>query len=182
MKELSPNILDIAENSAKANAKLIEITLTESPDTLTLEIKDDGVGMDRQMLESVTNPFFTTRTTRKVGLGIPLLKLAAEQTGGCFKIESKRASADDSTSGTAVIALFCKNHLDYTPLGDVIASITTLIQGHPDIDFLFRHENGDTAVCLDTRELRQVLEDVPLNTYEVIQWIKDNLTEQYLSV
>ena len=182
MKELSLNILDIAENSAKAKAKLIEILLTESADTLLLEIKDDGVGMDEKMLASVTNPFFTTRTTRKVGLGIPLLKLAAEQTGGSFNIESKRATDTDLNSGTTVTALFYKNHLDYTPLGDVISSITTLIQGHPDTDFFFEHKEEAGTVHLDTRELRQVLEDVPLNTYEVILWIKDNLTEQYLSI
>ena len=88
MKELSLNILDISENSVKAGATLVEITLTESRDTLTISIKDDGCGMDAETLKSVENPFYTTRTTRSVGLGIPLLKMAAEQTGGDVKISS----------------------------------------------------------------------------------------------
>ncbi|MBQ8688783.1 MAG: sensor histidine kinase [Clostridia bacterium] len=181
MKELSLNILDIAENSAKANATFIEIGITEAEDTLVLTIADDGCGMSAETVESVINPFFTTRTTRKVGLGIPLLKLAAEQTGGELDIKSKMASDTDAEHGTVVRALFYKNHVDCTPLGDVAQTLITLIQGHPDIDFVFVHKKGDKSVALDTRELRVVLEDVPLHTYEVIMWIKDNLEEQYQS-
>ena len=181
MKELSLNILDIAENSAKAKATLIEIGITEAEDTLTLTIADNGCGMSAETVESVTNPFFTTRTTRKVGLGIPLLKLAAEQTGGHLDIKSKMASSSDYEHGTVVTALFYMNHLDCTPLGDVAETIVTLIQGHPDIDFSFLHEKEGCSVSLDTRELRAVLEDVPLHTYEVIVWIRDNLSEQYNS-
>lgn len=176
MKEISLNILDITENSVKANATLTEISINEIGDELTLTIKDDGCGMDEQTVRSVIDPFYTTRKTRKVGLGIPLLKLACEQTGGHLSIES---STDEATHGTTVKAVFFKNHIDFTPLGDVIASITTLIQGHPDTDFLFRHTTESGEVLLDTRELRVVLEDVPLDTYEVILWIRENLKEQY---
>ena len=176
MKELSLNILDIAENSVKAGATLTEILLAESDETLTLKIKDDGCGMSREIVESVINPFYTTRTTRNVGLGIPLLKMAAEQTGGGIDIVS---DISEQNHGTTVTATFNKNHLDFTPLGDVTSSVVTLIQGHPDTDFLFSHTKGESEVRLDTRELREVLEGVPLDTYDVIKWIEGNLTEQY---
>ncbi len=176
MKELSLNILDITENSVKAGANLTEICIIEKGDTLTLIIKDDGCGMSDEILKTVENPFYTTRTTRKVGLGIPLLKMAAEQTGGNVKIVS---STDADNHGTCVTALFYKNHLDFTPLGDVKETVLTLIQGHPDTDFLFIHQKEENEARLNTRELRQVLEGVPLNTYEVLQWIKEYLNEQY---
>ena len=179
MKELSLNILDIAENSVKAGALLTEITIDESESVLTLTIRDDGSGMSEETLQSVTNPFYTTRTTRKVGLGIPLLKLSAEQTGGSLTINSKMADEKDSTHGTTVTATFNKGHIDFTPLGDVISSIVTLVQGHPERDFLFTHKNGNTKIVLDTRELREILGDVPLDTYEVLNWIRDFLKEQY---
>jgi hypothetical protein len=179
MKELSLNILDVAENSVKAGASLTQILLTEQGDTLTLEIVDDGCGMSEDVVRSVVDPFYTTRTTRKVGMGIPLLKLACEQTGGNLSISSTTQEADPENHGTHVTATFYTNHIDFTPLGDVSASILTLIQGHPDTDFLFRHQVGDGVVELDTRELREVLEDVPLNSYDVMEWIGGNLQEQY---
>lgn len=175
MKELSLNILDIAENSVKAKATLTEIILNETDQTVTLLIKDDGTGMSEEIVKGVTDPFYTTRTTRKVGLGLPLLKMAAEQTGGRIEITSSQGE----NHGTSVKAVFYKNHLDFTPLGDVISTVTTLIQGHPDTDFLFVHQKDEKEVRLDTRELRQVLEGVPLNTYDVICWINEYLREQY---
>ena len=176
MKEISLNILDIAENSVKAGAKLTEITVDENNEMLTVTITDDGCGMDEETLQSVTDPFYTTRTTRNVGLGIPLLKMEAEQTGGSFSISS---SIGEEDHGTKVCAAFFKNHLDFTPLGDVISSVTTLIQGHPDIDFSFSHRIKEKEVSLDTRQIREILEDVPLNSYEVIKWIEEYLKEQY---
>jgi hypothetical protein len=179
MKELSLNILDVAENSVKAGASLTQILLTEQDGMLKLEIVDDGCGMSEDVVRSVVDPFYTTRTTRKVGMGIPLLKLACEQTGGSLGIVSTTQEADPVAHGTHVTATFDMNHIDFTPLGDVSASILTLIQGHPDTDFLFRHIMDDRVVELDTRELREVLEDVPLNSYDVMQWIEGNLQEQY---
>lgn len=180
MKELSLNILDIAENSVKAKATLTEISVTEEGELLTLTVKDDGIGMTKEVLETVSNPFYTTRTTRKVGMGIPLLKLTAEQTGGTLKIESKHILEFPEEHGTVITAVFHKNHIDCMPLGDTVASIITLIQGHPDTDFLFIHKIEEYEVRLDTRELRKVLGEVPLNTYEVIKWIEEYLKEQYI--
>ncbi len=180
MKELSLNILDIAENSVKAGATLTEININEDEEKLILKFVDDGCGMTDEVLKTVTNPFYTTRTTRKVGMGLPLLKLEAEMTGGNLEISSKHISEFPNSHGTEVIAVFNKNHIDCTPLGDVVASITTLIQGHPDTDFLFVHKINEKEISLDTRELRVVLEGVPLNEYEVIKWIKEYLNEQYI--
>ena len=179
MKELSLNILDIAENSVKAGATLTEITVEETDNRLVLTIKDDGHGMTEEILKSVTDPFYTTRTTRKVGMGIPLLKLAAEQTGGRLQIESRHEKEYPENHGTILRAEFNKNHIDMTPLGDVISSVLTLIQGHPDTDFLFKHTFDGKTVSLDTRELKSVLGDVPLNSYEVIKWVEEYLKEQY---
>ena len=179
MKELSLNILDIVENSTKAQAEFVEILICESEDLLTITIVDDGVGMTEQTLKSVSDPFYTTRTTRKVGMGIPLFRFAAEQTGGNLSISSVHIDSDKENHGTTVKATFNKKHIDFTPLGDVISTLVTLIQGHPDQDFLFEHKMNNKTVSLDTRELRAVLEDVPLDTFEVLIWIKDNLTEQY---
>lgn len=179
MKELSLNILDIVENSIKAKASLTEITLNETENVLTLIIKDNGCGMSEETLRGVTDPFYTTRTTRKVGLGLPLLKMAAEQTGGKITVESVHESKDAVNHGTTVTAVFYTDHIDFTPLGDVVESVLTLIQGHPDTDFLFTHTKGENTVQLDTRQLREVLEGVPLNTYDVIEWIREYLHEQY---
>lgn len=179
MKELSLNILDISENSVKAGAALVEITVSEDNDTLSISVKDDGCGMSEETVRSVIDPFYTTRTTRSVGLGIPLLKMAAEQTGGRIEISSTRDDGVCKTHGTVITAYFFKNHLDFTPLGDVISTVTTLIQGHPNVDFLFIHNRVSGTVMLDTRELREVLLDVPLDSYEVIKWIEGFLEEQY---
>ena len=180
MKELSLNILDIAKNSVKAGAKLCKIEIIETPETLTLRISDDGCGMTEEFVKNVTDPFCTTRTTRSVGLGIPLLKLEAEQTGGSFKISSRHESVYPDSHGTVTEAVFYKNHIDMTPLGDVISSVVTLVQGDPGMDFLFIHSRPEGEVKLDTRELREVLgEDVPLDLPDVLVWIRENLEEQY---
>ncbi|MBQ8684392.1 MAG: sensor histidine kinase [Clostridia bacterium] len=180
MKELSLNILDITENSVKAGATLTHIELVETADTLTVTITDDGCGMTEETVRRVTDPFYTTRTTRPVGLGLPLLRMAAEQTGGSVTVESRHRDAHPDNHGTRVTAVFHHRHIDCPPLGDVVSTVITLIQGHPDTDFRFTHTRptGD-PVELDTRQLRQVLEDVPLDSFEVLQWIKGFLDEQY---
>ena len=180
MKELSLNILDIAENSVKAGADLIKISLLQTQDTLTLTITDNGCGMKPEILKGVIDPFYTTRTTRKVGMGVPLLKMAAEQTGGSVTIDSWHESDYPDRHGTVVTAVFYTNHIDFTPLGDVISTIVTLVQGSPSIDFEFRHEREGHCVELSTKQMREVLgEDIPLNTPEVLHWIADSLREQY---
>ena len=180
MKELSLNILDIAQNSIHAEATLVEILLDETEESLKLSIIDDGRGMSEEFLSRVTDPFSTTRTTRKVGMGLPLLKLAAEQTGGYMEIASKERALWPDDHGTRVTAFFYKNHLDFTPLGDVVSTVVSLVQGSPEVDFRYVHELPDRTVELDTRDLREVLgDDIPLSSPEILVWIRSSLIEQY---
>jgi len=181
MKELSLNILDIAQNSIKAGADDIYITIDETDETFKLSIKDNGCGMSPEFVAQVTDPFCTTRTTRKVGLGIPLLKLAAEQTGGFIEIHSKEEALFPDNHGTETIALLYKKHLDFTPLGDIISTLITLIQGSPDLNFYFTHNISGKRIYLATKEMKEILGDVPLDSPEILAWIKESLTEEYES-
>ncbi len=174
MKELSLNVLDVTENSVKAGAKNIDVFLIEDENgILTLTIGDNGCGMTPEVVKSVIDPFYTTRTTRKVGLGVPLLKMAAEQTGGSIDIKSEVGV------GTTVTATFDTKSIDFTPIGDMVATMTTLIMGAPDRDFEYVHKKPGAEVTLSTTALREVLGDVSLGEPEIIAWIKDYLTEQY---
>ena len=177
MKELSLHILDIAENSVKAGAPLVEISVCEdsAKNLLTIEIKDNGCGMSKEFLSRVKDPFSTTRTTRRVGMGLSLFEAAAEQCGGSLEISSEEGV------GTDVFVTFALNHIDRAPLGDMAGTIETLIGGSPDIDFIYRHKKDGREFTLDTREMRDTLGGVPLDTPEVILWIgeyiKDGINE-----
>ncbi len=181
MKELSLNILDIAQNSVSAGAKNILISLEEDEQGfLTLTVTDDGKGMSPEMVRTVTDPFCTTRTTRNVGMGIPLLKLASEQAGGELSIVSVSRNTDPVNCGTTVKATFDTNSIDFTPLGDVVDTVVVLIQGHPEIDYRFVHSTPNGTARLDTRELREVLgEEISLGEFEILDWIRGSLEEQY---
>ena len=123
MKELSLNILDIVENSTKAKAEIVEITIIDKNNDFSITIKDNGTGMSEETLRSVSDPFYTTRTTRKVGMGIPLFRFAAEQTGGSLTITSKHIDEFPADHGTTLTASFDKSHIDFTPLGDIISTV-----------------------------------------------------------
>ena len=148
MEDLSLHILDIAENSISASAKRIEIRICEdqAEDLLTIEIKDDGRGMDEQALQKALDPFFTTRTTRKVGLGLSLLAQAARQSDGRIELSS------GPDKGTVVKAVFRFSHIDRKPIGDIYETIRTLVAGHPGVDFLYEHKKNGSVYCFDTRE------------------------------
>ncbi len=175
MKELSLNILDVAKNSVKAGASLIEISVIEENGIRTLTIKDDGCGMSPDFLARVTDPFTTTRTTRKVGMGLPLLKLAAEQAEGTMTIDSKQGE----DHGTVVCASFKIDHIDCVPLGDFAGTAVTLIQGSPDIDFVFLWRTPEGEKQVATREMREILGDVPLDSPEVLAWVSEVLNEPF---
>ena len=178
MKELSLNILDVTKNSVRAGATRIKIDLlTDEQGILTLTVTDNGCGMDEETLRNVTDPFCTTRTTRKVGLGLPLLKLAAEQTGGGLVITS---STEKGKSGTELRAVFDTKSIDCMPMGDIISTVCILIAGSPEIDFVFSDTSQTRSVSLNTAELREVLGDVSLAEPEVQSWISEYLKEQYL--
>lgn len=182
MKELSLNILDIAMNSVRADAKNVGVEIDETDRSLTFTVRDDGKGMDAEFLKRASDPFCTTRTTRNVGMGLPLLKLAAQQTGGDTEIKSISEDDDRVNHGTVIKAFFYKNTVDFTPLGDIVSTIVTLIQGSPDIHWTFKHKKCGGDVSLDTNALKNVLGDVPLDTPDVLVWIKEYLTEQYDSL
>ena len=178
MKELSLNILDIAQNSVKAGAERLSITLEQTGSELAITIADDGCGMSPEFLASVTDPFTTTRTTRKVGMGIPLFKLAAEQTGGTFAITSKQATQEDPAHGTTTRATFHLDHLDCAPLGDVASTVTTLIQGSPELSLSYRYTVDGKELALSTDEMREMLgPDVPLNAPDVLIWAREYLSQ-----
>ena len=159
MKEIALYTLDIAQNSITAQAKRLDITLTEEGETITLSIRDDGTGMAPELLARVSDPFTTTRTTRAMGLGLPLLRLAAEQTGGS--------------------AVFVASHIDCPPVGDMAGTITLLIQGAPELELHYTHRRGDALARLDTEELRALLgPELSLAEPELILWIRDYLQEQ----
>ena len=181
MKELSLNVLDIAQNSISAGATKIEISLFENEDKLlTLTIADNGCGMSKETVERVTNPFYTTRTTRKVGMGIPLLKLAAEQAGGELIIESVTADENRVDHGTTVRATFHTDNIDFTPVGDMVSTMCVIIQGHPEIDYVFIHKTPKLEVELDTAQMREVLgEEISLGEPEIIGWLAEYLSQQY---
>ncbi|MBE6855159.1 MAG: sensor histidine kinase [Ruminococcus sp.] len=173
MPELSLNILDVAENSIRAEASLTEISVTAdtAADTLTVVISDNGCGMTEEQCSAVCDPFFTTRTTRKVGLGVPFFKQAAESTGGSFSIRSVPGE------GTVVTAVFGLSHIDRMPLGDMTATVHTLVTMHCDTDFLYTYSVDGRSFVLDTREFREILGGVPFDTPEISAYIKDFLSE-----
>ena len=138
--------------------------------------------MTKEFLKTVTDPFSTTRTTRKVGLGIPLLKMEAEQTGGSINITSRCKAEYKDDHGTVTRAVFYKDHIDMTPLGDINATVMTLLQCAPDVDLVFSHKTPYYTVALDTRQIKEILGDVPVNSPEVMSWIKDYLCEQQQNI
>ena len=174
MKDLSLNILDVAHNSIRAGAKLIEITLDWQDPLLTVTIKDNGCGMSEEMLRTVTDPFTTSRTTRRVGMGLPLFKLAAEQTGGSLSISSTLGE------GTEVKAVFHTDHIDCPPAGDV-ASTAALIAGalEEGSNLIFTERNGESEFSLDTAQIREILgPEIPLGDPEIQAWLSGYMEEQ----
>lgn len=173
MQELSMNILDVAENSVRAGATLIEITIDENPkaDLLSVVISDNGCGMTPEQIKNVTDPFYTTRSTRKVGLGVPFFKMAAELTGGKLEIRSEVGK------GTQVIADFVRSSIDLMPLGNINETIGTLIHCNPNIDFVYKRLYNGSQMTLDTREFRLILAGIALNDPKIYTFIREFLAE-----
>lgn len=174
MKELSLHILDIVQNSITANATIIEIIITESikDDFLKIRITDNGCGMSEELVKKVVSPFTTTRTTRKVGLGISLFKAAAERCNGSFFIDSVVGE------GTTIETSFQRSHIDRAPLGNMADTFTVLLSSKEGIDFIYKHSLDDEEFTVDTREMRKILgEEVSLLDYKVMEWIKGYITE-----
>ena len=173
MTELSLNVLDIAQNSVKAKASLIEISvdISTAENRLVIIIKDNGCGMDEETVKKVIDPFYTTRTTRKVGLGVPFFKMSAEMTGGSFNIASEKGK------GTEVTAEYVLDSIDRMPLGDMPATIETLVLYNTDIDFIYRYGVDGESFELNTVQMKDILGGVPLDMPDVAEYIKEFLKE-----
>jgi len=171
MEDISLHILDIAENSINAGATLVEISLAEDMDRdlFSIRIQDNGKGIPKEILAEVLDPFYTTRTTRKIGLGLALLAQAATETGGTISIDSTEHG------GTVVNADFRPRHIDMKPLGNIADTLIVLIAGNPEIDFVFTYSTKNDSYSLDTREIRVGLEDVPINSPSVISVLRDHM-------
>ncbi len=171
MEDLSLHILDIAENSIAAKADLINIEIVEDEraDTLTIRITDNGVGMDEETLKRVLDPFFTTKRVRNFGLGIPLLAQSAEECNGRLSIISTPGG------GTKIQATFQRSHMDMKPLGDLGATIVTLIAGHPEIDYELIYKKADYTYEINTAELKRGLEDQDITSPPILDFIKNHV-------
>lgn len=177
MRDLSLHLLDIAENSVRAEATLvtIRITIDTVRDLLTLAVQDDGYGMSPELLAKVKSPFTTTRTTRPIGLGIPMLMENAQATGGGVEIDSVEGQ------GTTLTATFGYTHIDRPPLGDLVGTLVTLVAATPDRpDYVLECAYDDKHFTFETAAVRQVLgPEVPLNEPEVLAWIQGSLKEEF---
>lgn len=178
MLELAAHILDIAENSVRAGARLIKIEINEDTanDYLSIEIIDDGQGMKQEEIKKVLDPFYTTKTVRRIGLGIPLLADAAHRSGGHLTLESQEGI------GTSIKATFALSHVDRQPMGNIISTLIILIAGNSDVDFFYKHRHNDRQFELDTREIRKEIEDVPINHPEILKYIRGVLEEGFSEI
>jgi anti-sigma regulatory factor (Ser/Thr protein kinase) len=173
MDEIASHIMDIVANSVSAKAKniLVSITNDTKKAQLTLRIKDDGIGMDEDMARKVQDPFFSTKIGKKVGLGIPLLKGTAETTEGSFHLSSSVGK------GTEISATFSLNHPDLPPLGNLKDTVFVITVGNPDTNFQFRIQTDEEEFNFDTQEIKNLLDDVPINHPEVIAFLSKYLDE-----
>ena len=171
MEDLSLHILDIVENSVAARADTIEIRISEDEkkDLLSIEIIDNGAGMDEETVKKALDPFYTTRTVRRFGFGLPLLSEAAKAANGHLSIKSKKGE------GTKIKADFQYSHIDRQPLGDIGQTIVILIIGNPEIDLLYVHKKNSHTYSLDTKKIRAQLQDIPVNSPDGIRMIKEDL-------
>lgn len=178
MRELALNVLDIVENSLAAGAKLVKVALTVRlcDDFLSISIEDDGCGMDETTLAKACDPFTTSRTTRNVGLGLPLFRFSAESAGGAFSIESKRGE------GTRVEATYRIGHIDRMPLGAFGGVVLQMVTMNERVDFYITVSDGEQTGVLDTREIKEILGDISLTDPEVRAYLKEYIQENLVSV
>jgi hypothetical protein len=168
MRELSLHILDIVQNSLEAGATLVELTIEEdlTADRLTITVRDNGRGMDEAQLARIFDPFYTTRKTRHVGLGVPLFKAATERCNGDLTITSQVGK------GTTLRATFQRSHIDRAPLGDVTGTLMAVILGGT-CDVHYLHRVGEKEFGFHTATIKAELGDVPLTHPAVRQWLQE---------
>lgn len=171
MNNLSFHITDISANSLRAGATEICLDIRETPEMITIRIADNGSGMDGETMARVANPFYTTRTTRKVGLGLPFLIQNAEQTGGRVRLRSAPGK------GTEVTAEFRVSHIDCPPWGDLPGTVALLITGNPKVNIRFTYRKGEEVFALSTADLKEAAGEMPLSHPRVAGWVKEMIRE-----
>ncbi len=178
MKELSLHILDIVQNSVSAGAKTVTIEVVEDVDDniYSITISDDGKGINKEDVEKVTDPFYTTRTTRKVGLGLPLLKQNAELAGGYFSLDTEVGK------GTKVTAVFQHNHIDRPIMGDIAGVVVLNVASYQNIRWIYVHKTNISEYKFDSLEIKEVLGDLDINQTKVIKFLKEMINENLSAI
>lgn len=173
MKDLSLHVMDILQNSTRAGATKIELNIVENTteDIYSLQFIDNGCGMDEETVQKVIDPFFTTRTVRKVGLGLPLIKQNAERTGGSFQIKSELGK------GTTVNVVFAHENIDRPTLGDIAGTIVLTASAFPNIHFVYRHQRDEKKYVFDTDEVNEALDGMSIQDPEIIQYLREMINE-----
>lgn len=171
MKELSQHILDLIQNSISAGASLIKVSIVRDGDMLSMEVDDNGCGMDADAVAKAVDPFFTHRSTRPVGLGLSLLAATAQRCDGHIEVHSEPGK------GTSVEAVMRYDHIDRPPMGDIAGTMVAMIAGNPNIDFVYRYDIDDDAVIIDTRQIKEALGEIPINHPDVIRWLMQRIVE-----
>ncbi|HMA59034.1 MAG TPA: ATP-binding protein [Halanaerobiales bacterium] len=172
MKELALHILDIAENSIKAETDELNIEINEDTreNEFEIVIEDDGKGIEKEKLENITDPFVTSRKTRPVGLGLSLFKAAAQRCNGNFEIDS-------DSNGTSVKAVFEHDHIDRAPLGNMAQSIVSILLWDSNLELTYEHRYNENQFIFTTKEIKKELEDVKITDNKILNWLKDYIDE-----
>jgi len=178
MRELALHILDLVQNSIEAGAThvILEIVEDRHADTLTIRVTDNGRGMDEEARRRAVDPFVTTRTTRRVGLGLPLIDMSTKRCDGYLKIESEPGK------GTVVEAVYRHSHLDRPPLGNIVETIKSLVIANPQLNFKYHHVVDGREFSLATAEIIEILGDMPLSNPDVILWLHDYLSDNVVNL
>jgi anti-sigma regulatory factor (Ser/Thr protein kinase) len=179
MKDLSLHILDIVENSIEAGAQRIEVTVNEDTEknSLVLEIEDDGKGMDKTTLSAALDPFFTTKKSKRVGLGLSLLAQSAQEAEGSFDVMSKKGK------GTSIRAQFKHDHIDRKPLGNIVDTLIAIIATDAqNVDIVYRHRKNNKSFVFDSRAVKQSLNGIPINSTPILNYVRNNLIKEFKNI
>ncbi|WP_425060592.1 hypothetical protein SCACP_13220 [Sporomusa carbonis] len=173
MREMSLHILDLVQNSIEAGATLVKLEIIEdfATDVLLIRVSDNGRGMDEKLRQLVIDPFITTRTTRRIGLGLPLMDMSSQRCGGYLKVESKPGQ------GTVVEAKYRHSHLDRPPMGNLVETIKTILVTNPTLNFLYHHIVNDRSLWISSQELANILDGIPLTHPDILIWLHEYLSD-----
>lgn len=179
MRELSLHILDLVQNSIEAGAQKVTLEIIEEIhglDTFRIRVTDNGCGMSAETCNNVLDPFVTTRTTRHIGLGLPLLEMTTKRCNGALAVTSTVGI------GTIVEAVYQRSHLDRPPLGNIVETIKSIIIANPELDFSYSHQVDQNIFSLETGEMREILGDISFTQPDVLVWLHEYLTDHVMKL